>query len=242
MKFLSDTLAVAEFKTLNLARYWWAFLMFAIAFPLTMFFMMFALLSEQPEAVRRIVAGTLVYGASFTTANMLGQQAVVERFGGSLKLVITMPVSKAAYVFGSLLQVSLIGAGAVVSLFTFATAANLDISLTLALAPMIVLTVLTLAGITLFSVSFVRGMQEGNIVANLVGMLLVIVSPVYFTMEQAPVGLRLLGYVSPLRYAADGITKALSGQTDVWTELAVLLGFSIATMSLGLWRLPWREK
>ena len=67
-------------------------------------------------------------------------------------------------------------------------------------------------------------------------------SPVYFTMEQAPFLLRLLGYVSPLRYAADGIGKSVSGRGDVWTELAVLAGFAIVTMSLGLWRLPWREE
>ena len=72
-------------------------------------------------------------------------------------------------------------------------------------------------------------------------MVLAALSPVYFTMEQAPLLLKLLGYVSPLRYAADGITKSLSGQSDVWFELAVLAGFSIVTMSLGLWRLPWRE-
>jgi ABC-type multidrug transport system permease subunit len=60
-------------------------------------------------------------------------------------------------------------------------------------------------------------------------------------MEQSPLLLKLLGYVSPLRYAADGITKSLSGQTDVWFELAVLAGFALVTMALGTWRLPWRE-
>ena len=49
-------------------------------------------------------------------------------------------------------------------------------------------------------------------------------------------------YVSPLRYAADGIGKSVSGQGDVWTELAVLGAFAAVTMSLGLWRLPWREE
>ena len=45
----------------------------------------------------------------------------------------------------------------------------------------------------------------------------------------------------PLHCAADGITKSLSGQIDVWFELAVLAGFALVTMTLGTWRLPWRE-
>ena len=36
--------------------------------------------------------------------------------------------------------------------------------------------------------------------------------------------------------------KTFSGRTDVWVELAVLIGFAVATMTLGIWRLRWREK
>ena len=78
--------------------------------------------------------------------------------------------------------------------------------------------------------------------ANMVGIILAMVSPVFFTMEQAPLLLRWLGYVSPVRYAADGLSASLSGQTDVAVEIAVLAASTIAAMALGLWRLPWREK
>ena len=83
--------------------------------------------------------------------------------------------------------------------------------------------------------------QVGNLITAMLSLVLAAVSPVYFTMEQAPLLLKLLGYISPLRYAADGITKSLSGQVDVWFELAVLAGFALVTMTLGTWRLPWRE-
>ena len=54
--------------------------------------------------------------------------------------------------------------------------------------------------------------------------------------------MKLIGYISPLRYAADAIEKSLSGQADVWLELGILSVISIGAMSLGLWRLPWRER
>ena len=98
-----------------------------------------------------------------------------------------------------------------------------------------------MAGLTLFVVSFAPSGQVGNLITGMLSLVLAALSPVYFTMEQSPLLLKLLGYISPLRYAADGITKSLSGQTDVWFELAVLAGFALVTMALGTWRLPWRE-
>ena len=43
---------------------------------------------------------------------------------------------------------------------------------------------------------------------NLIGILPVMVSPAFFTMEQAPLLLEWLGWVSPMRYAADGLSKS----------------------------------
>ena len=77
---------------------------------------------------------------------------------------------------------------------------------------------------------------------NLLGILPVMISPVFFTMDQAPLVLKWLGWVSPMRYAADGITKSLFRQTDVWIEFAVLAGFAFVVTSLGVWKLRWRER
>ena len=104
------------------------------------------------------------------------------------------------------------------------------------------LALLAMSGLTLFIVSYAPSAEVGGIMSNLLGILMAFISPVYFSMEQAPYLMRLFGWVSPLRYAADGLMKTFSGQTDVWTELMVLSGFAIATMVLGIWRLRWREK
>ena len=85
-------------------------------------------------------------------------------------------------------------------------------------------------------------MEVGGIISNLVGVVLVMASPVFFTMDQAPMALQWLGWVSPMRYAADGTTKALSGDGQIWVELAVLTGFALVAMAAGLWRMRWREE
>ena len=242
LKFADDVLTVAEIEVLIMARAWYWYLVGALAFPLPIFYLTHSLAPDDLEVVRRIVAGTLVFGASFTTANMVGQQISAERFTGKLKLLITLPVYKLAYVFGTLIFSSLMGAGSVTALLAFALLSGVELDLTWTLLPTIVLAILSLAGLTLFITSLAPSLNVGSIMANLLGIILVLISPVYFTMDQAPMLLRWLGFVSPMRYAADGIATSLSGGTNVWVELAALAAFSVATMSLGLWKLPWREK
>ena len=100
---------------------------------------------------------------------------------------------------------------------------------------------MSLSGLTIFVVSFAPSLQTGNIVATLLAIVLVIISPVYYTAESAPLFQRWLGVISPMRYAADGITASLGSGDDIWLEIAILGAYSLVSMSLGIWRLPWRE-
>ena len=199
-KFVSDTVSVFEINFLPVVKHWYLMLLMALGFPIPWFYVTRSIAPDDPDILRRLLAGTIVFGVTFSIGMLVGQNVVAQRFMGNLRLLITMPVSKGAYVLGSLASSSISGTITVVALLGFGLAAGVDIDVAWGLVPSLILSVPTMAG------------------------------------------LRLLGYVSPLRYAADGIGKSLSGRGDVWTELAVLAGFAVVTMSLGLWRLPWREE
>ena len=156
--------------------------------------MLNAYVADDPAALIRIVAGTLVFSVSFSTANQTAQQLLAERFNGNLKLIITAPVSKFAYVAGTLVHSSMVGAGSVVAILVFAAASGIDADLTWTFLPIILLAVLFLAGLTLFTISFAPNLMVGSMLANIMGIILAMVSPVFFTMEQAPLLLRWLGY------------------------------------------------
>ena len=241
-KFVSDTISVFEINFLPLVKHWYLMILMALGFPIPWFYVTRSIAPDDPDILRRLLAGTIVFGVTFSIGMLVGQNVVAQRFMGNLRLLITMPVSKGAYVLGSLAYSSISGTITVVALLGFGVAAGVEVDVAWGLAPCLILAVLAMAGITLFVVSFAPSLQAGNLITGLLSLVLAAVSPVYFTMEQAPLLLRLLGYVSPLRYAADGIGKSVSGRGDVWTELAVLAGFAALTMSLGLWRLPWREE
>ena len=242
LKLLGDMSTVVGIKTRISAHGWYWLILGALVFPLPLFYMLNAYVGDDSAASIRIIAGTLVFSVSFSTANQMSQQFLAERFTGNLKLIVTAPVSKFAYVSGTLIHSSMVGAGSVAAILVFALVSGIGIDPAWTFLPVVILSVLFLAGVSLLITSFASSITVGSMLANTVGIILAMVSPVFFTMEQAPLLLRWLGYVSPLRYAADGLSASLAGQTDVAFETAVLAASAFGAMALGLWRLPWREK
>lgn len=242
LKFLRDTLSILEMKLLFLLRGWYWYMLRPLVFPLGVLFWLRIMVPDDPDVNLRVMAGAIVFGVSLSTANMLSQQIVQDRYLGRLKLLITMPVSKAAYAVGVLIFSAVQATPMILVLLAFSPLVGVHVSLTWVFFPLMLATLLSISGIALLIGSFAPSMEVGGIMSNLFGIVLVMVSPVFFTMEQAPRVLKLVGWVSPMRYAADGITKTISGQDDIWVELTVLVVFAATTMSVGLWKLRWRER
>ena len=165
-----------------------------------------------------------------------------DRFIGRVKLLITMPMSKSAYAVGLLVFALLQAAPIVMVLMACSFLVGVRLDVTWAFFPLMAAALLSVSGITLVIASYAPTVEVGGIMSNLFGVVLVMVSPVFFTMEQAPLPLQLIGWVSPMRYAADGIMKAISGQNDVLIELAILAVFAVVSMTFGLWKLTWRQQ
>jgi ABC-type multidrug transport system permease subunit len=151
-------------------------------------------------------------------------------------------MSKSAYALGVLIFSAVQATPVIIILLATSSLAGVDLDLTWAVFPLVIATLLSISGIALLIGSYAPTVEIGGIMSNIFGVVLVMVSPVFFTMEQAPRALEWLGWVSPMRYAADGITKSISGDTQIWTEFIILAGFAVAAMALGLWKLNWRER
>jgi len=241
VKFLRDTWSILEMKSLFLLRGWYWFIIRPLVFPLGVLFWLRIMIPDDPDINRRILAGAVVFGVSLSTANLLSQQILQDRFLGRMKLLITMPMSKASYAVGVMTFAALQAMPIIAVLLGLSFIVGVDLDLTWAFPLLTVATLLGISGIALLIGSRAPSLEIGGIMANLFGIVLVMISPVFFTMEQAPLILQIVGWVSPMRYAADGITKSISGEGQIWVELVVLLGFSVVSMGLGLWKLRWRE-
>ena len=242
MKLLRDVGTILEMKLILMRRGWYWHLMGSLVFPVGMFYWARGMAPDDPEAIRRVMIGAIIFAVSMTTVGTLAQQMIQDRFQGRFKLLITMPMSKAAYAMGVLAFATLLAVGTVTVLLGFAWVADVNLTITWAFFPVTAVVLLSMAGLPLFIVSYAPSAEAGGVMSNLLGILPVMISPVFFTMDQAPLVLKGLGWVSPMRYAADGITKSLSGQTDIWLEFAILAGFSTVIMGLGIWKLRWRER
>ena len=241
-KFILDAASVFELNFIPFLKHWYVTVLLASGTSIPWFYVTRAIAPDDPQIIRRLMAGTMVFGVTFSIGMLVGQNAIAQRFRGTLKLLVTMPMSKVSYALGSLVFSSIAGTTTVLVLLGFGVASGVGIDPSWTIAPSLILTVLTMAGLTMFVVSFAPSLEVGNLSTGLLSLALAALSPVYFTQEQAPLLLKFLGYVSPLRYSADAIEKSLSGRVDVFFEMAVLIGFALVTMSLGLWRLPWRER
>ena len=240
-KFLRDIATVFEIRLILLRRSWYWYLMGTLVFPVGMFYFASALAPDNPDAIRRAMIGTIVFGSTMLTTSMLGQSVIYDRFQGRLKLIITMPVSRFAYAAGILCVGTMLSGSAICVLLVVAVVAGVDFTFTWSFLPIVLTVLLTMSGLTLLVVSYAPSPEVGGVMSNLLGIFMALVSPVYFPMEQAPALMRAFGWVSPLRYAADGMMKSLSGHTDVYLEVAILAVFSTVCLGAGLWKLHWRE-
>ena len=214
-KSLRDAASIFEIKYLMFLRGWYWYLIGTLVFPVAMFYFARALAPDSPEAIRRAMVGTIVFGATMMTTNMLAQSVIQDRFQGRPKLIISMLVSKVVYAIGVLSFASILSASTVAMLLVVALVVGVDFSMTWAFLPIVIAIPHTMTGLTFFIVSFAPSAEVGGIMSNLLGILMAFISPVYFSMEQAPYLMRLLGWVSPLRYAADGMMKTFSGSTPM---------------------------
>ena len=241
-KFRSDVWSVLEMKFRFLLNGWQWYIIRPLVFPLGVLFFLKVIVPDDPEMNQRFLVGAIVFGVSFTSANLLSFQILQDRFLGRMKLLITMPMSKASYAVGVLAFAAIQSAPGILILLAISPFAGVDIELTWAFFPIIIASLLGMSGIALIIASISPSMEVGGIISNLVGVVLVMASPVFFTMEQAPLALEIVGWVSPMRYAADGTAKAISGNGDIWVELTAMAGFAVVSMALGLWKMKWREE
>ena len=154
----------------------------------------------------------MVFGVAFSVGMFVGQNLNGQRFLGNLKLLIAMPVSKGAFVLGSLLYASLSGIVTLVVLLGFGAAIDVGWDLTWGCFRLLLRCSdegPDVVGDKLRSQRAGGQSRDRPVVAPPGAF-----SPVYYTIERCSA-----------RYAADG---------DADAELAVLAGFTVVAMAAPL--------
>ncbi len=90
-------------------------------------------------------------------------------------------------------------------------------------------------------VSLAPDMNVGMITNSMLGIVFVLLSPVFYTFDDAPRLFKWLGFISSFRYAADAIEKGFNGQNPLFPEMGALTGTAFVSMPLGPMMLRWKD-
>jgi ABC-2 type transport system permease protein len=123
----------------------------------------------------------------------------------------------------------------------FAPLFGIHIELSLWLIPLSVLTALSLTGVALVIGTWAPSAQMGNLLANTVGILVVMFSPIYYPLSRLPDWLEWPARLSPYTHAGAAIDAVLSGAGGFYDEMALLAAITAATMAAGLCGMRWRD-
>jgi ABC-type multidrug transport system permease subunit len=240
-KAVADAALIMWMETLKVRASPTGYLMSVVLAPLG--FLLFAKAMTPPgfDMGVRLVTGSLVFGLGLTTVNLLAQFILAERFNNEMKLIVASPVHPLSYVSGLVAYGVAQGMVTAAVMLSFAPLFGIDITLSLWLVPIVLLTAVSMTGIAVVIATWAPSIELGGMLANTVGILIVLLSPVYYPIERLPAWLGWLARFSPYTHAGEAINRVLSGQGGFEREVLVLAGITVVGLAIGVAGLRWRE-
>ena len=162
-----------------------------------------------------------------------------ERRAGTLARMLAAPISARSVLFGKVLVSLVLG---VVSMGIVALATSLlvgaDWGDPIAVAALILATVLAASGIALLIVGFTKNEEQASSLTAIVAMVCAVLGGSFFPLSQAPEGLAAVSLLTPHAWFLRGINDLASneGLAVILPSLAVLTAIGLVTGGLGLLR------
>ena len=240
MKVLRDAAIIARIHSYPTQRDPFSFFIFVVIFPLAMLFFASSVQPEGSGLQMRLIAGSMVFSLGISTVNGLAQTLLHERFNHQLQMLVVSPVHRLSYALGSLLFGALRGALGALVIVLAAPLFGFDIAVSAWLLPAALLTAASMAGLSLVIGTWARDMTSGNLMAEIAGILVVMLSPVYFDVSRLPDWLEWPARLSPYTHAADAFEASLSGGAPLG-DVAILLSITAVTLTCGVLGMRWRD-
>jgi len=240
-KCVRDVLVIAELQLLRTSRPFWGFLSGAVVFPLPMLFFARYLLGDVGELGPRLIAGSIVFSVGLNAVSSLAQVLTMDRFTYRLTLLRGCPVHPYAYAAGMILASVCHAVVNTAVLLLCAPLFGIGIHLSPWVLPIVILTTVSLAGIALVIGTWSPSWEVGNSLAQVVGIFIVLLSPIYFPVSRLPTWLQTAAHLSPYTYAANALDGILSGRGGFQGDAAILAAITAVALAVGLSRMRWRE-
>lgn len=182
-----------------------------------------------------LVTGTATQAFVTTGLVMLPQMLSQAKEDGRLEYFLTFPISREAYLLSHITMVAITSFPAVLFCIAFG-AWHYDLSLDFdpLFLVVMVLCVLSLAGVGVAMAVYIPHMQVVNAVTQLIIFYVLFFSPVLLPESQLPSLLQETARLAPPTYAADGVRATLTdlSGTNLTKDLWLMTGFATASIAL----------
>ena len=167
-----------------------------------------------------------------------------ERQRGTLRRILTTPISKATYLFGIIFSNVLFALGQMVLLVLFGIfVMKLNWGHAPgALAVMLVCSTLAAAAIGTALGTVVKSEAQANGLSIMLGMVMALLGGCWYPLELFPAAVQNVVKILPTRWAMQGMLDILvrgQGISGVLPEAGVLLAFALVFFVLGIWRFKY---
>jgi ABC-type multidrug transport system permease subunit len=240
-KLVNDAITIAWMQALRSMRPPLVFVMGMLLFPLPMLFLARYLAPEGADIGPRLMAGSMVFSAGLSTVADLTASLNNDRFTYRLILIRSYPVHRASYAAGMLFTGATRAVIGACLLLLFAPVFGIEIHLSVWFLPVAALTAVSLSGLALVISTWSPNWEVGNMLGSVVGIFVVLMSPIYFPASCLPDWLEPFARLSPYTYAAEALDSILSGRTGFFDEIAVLAAITAASLCIGIAGMRWRE-
>ncbi|WP_340682644.1 ABC transporter permease [Amycolatopsis coloradensis] len=175
-----------------------------------------------------IAGGAITLTLMFQNTNRVAQNFAYMKAMGTLDLFRTMPVGLNALTYATVTAFFFLSLPGVVATVVVARLfLGVDLHLSLAAVPVLLLSSWALAGLGAAIGALCRTPETSSSVSLAMSMALLFLGPVYVPADRLPEWLNVLGYASPSTYATSAIRASFFGYPagSIWLDMAMLFVF-----------------
>jgi ABC-2 type transport system permease protein len=198
-----------------------------------------------PHTLSYVLTGNIVLSLMFENQNRVGGHFVFMRFHGTLDHFGSLPIRQSALVLGVVLAFLVLSLPSVIVVIL---AGSLLLGLPLAVSPLVLLVVplcaLPMAAIGALIGVTARTSAEAGSLSLAVTIVTAGIGAVVIPPDRLPPWFVILGRLSPASYAGSAVRQVILGPVtpSMATDLAALIGFSLASLWIVSRKMDWRQQ
>ena len=187
-----------------------------------------------------IIASYAVFISAYTGFIMTSMAVLTDRDRGLYRMYRSSKLSKIEYVVSkiSYTSLSLLLSAMILIIGVFTS----EIFLSWMIIPVLILSILSHAGMGLLIPAFVETTQEAQRIVQVLFFAMVFLSPIFYTSEGLPQIIQLMQQIVPLTHGVEAMRIIIvdgNGIQQVWSQLAILTGLTALTFSIGYRKLDF---